>query len=202
MGDPDGLERERGEEAQAHRLPLAVDGLAVGGREPPERPRLVHRREHLALGRNGLHLLREHAVDVEQVGHEAVDLDRPRLLVDLGQRGEDDRGRQERAGVERAAGLLEEDRLVEEREAAAAALLGNGDAEPAEVAQLGERRLGVRLEEGAGLAPQLLLLLGEREIHQRLRGRPSTRSAMMLRRISEVPASIVFPRERSCWCCQ
>ncbi len=139
---------------------------------------------------------------MEQIGHEAVDLDRPRLLVDLGQRGEDDRGRQERAGVERAAGLLEEDRLVEEREAAAAALLGNGDAEPAEVAQLAERRLGVRLEEGAGLAPQLLLLLGEREIHQRLRGRPRTRSAMMLRRISEVPASIVFPRERSCWCCQ
>jgi hypothetical protein len=51
-------------------------------------------------------------------------------------------------------------------------------------------------------APEQVLLLGEGELHQRLLGRPSTRSAMMLRRISEVPASIVFPRERSCWCCQ
>ena len=124
------------------------------------------------------------------------------LLVDLRQRGEDDRGRQERAGVERAAGLLEEDRLVDEREPAAAALLRDRDAEPAELAQLRERRVGVRLQERARLAPQLLLLLGERELHQRDLGRPSTRSAMMLRRISEVPASIVLPRERSCWCCQ
>ena len=46
-------------------------------------------------------------------------------------------------------------------------------------------------------------ILGEGGVHpQRLLGRLSTRSAMMLRRISEVPASIVLPRERSCWCCQ
>ena len=50
-------------------------------------------------------------------------------------------------------------------------------------------------------APQHLLLVGEREVH-RLLGSPRTRSAMMLRRISEVPPSIVFPRERSCWRCQ
>ena len=47
---------------------------------------------------------------------------------------------------------------------------------------------------GFGNAPkfpvphQLLLLLGEGEIHQRLLGRPSTRSEMMLRWISLVPA--------------
>ena len=49
-----------------------------------------------------------------------------------------------------------------------------------------------------GIAQQLLIL-GEGELHQRLRGRPSTRSAMMFRRISLVPASIVLPRLRNCW---
>ena len=146
--------------------------------------------------------LAQHLVGRVQVRDEAVELDRPGLVVDLGQRRQDDGGRQERAGVERPAGLLEQDRLVDEREPAAAALLGDGDAEPAQLAQLRERRVRVRLEERARLAAQLLLLLRERELHQRLLGRPSTRSAMMLRRISEVPASIVLPRERSCWCCQ
>ena len=133
---------------------------------------------------------------------EPVDLDRPGVLVDLRQGGEDDRRRQEGARVERPAGLLEQDRLVDERETAAAAVLGNRDAEPAELAELRERRFRVRLEERTRFAAQLLLLLGEGEVHYRDLGRPSTRSAMMLRRISEVPASIVFPRERSCWCCQ
>src|SRR6266511_4105930 len=55
-------------------------------------------------------------------------------------------------------------------------------------------------EHVASLAPQQLLVLRERELHPyRPLGRPSTRSAMMLRRISDVPASIVLPRERSCW---
>src|ERR1700675_1159865 len=39
-------------------------------------------------------------------------------------------------------------------------------------------------------ATQQVLLFGEGELHQRDLGRPSTRSAMMLRRISLVPASI------------
>src|SRR6266540_4350643 len=52
----------------------------------------------------------------------------------------------------------------------------------------------------ASLPAQQLLVLRERELHlYRPLGRPSTRSAMMLRRISDVPASIVLPRERSCW---
>ena len=96
---------------------------------------------------------------------QVVELERPGLVVDLGQRREDDCGRQEGAGVERAARLLEQDRLVDEREPAAAALLGDGDAEPAQLAQLGERRVRVGVEERARLAPQLLLLLRERELH-------------------------------------
>src|SRR5205807_9126966 len=59
----------------------------------------------------------------------------------------------------------------------------------------------LRGEELPRRVAQHLLLVGEREIH-RLFGSPRTRSAMMLRRISEVPPSIVFPRERSCWRCQ
>ena len=82
----------------------------------------------------------------------------------------------------RAAGLLEQDRAVEE----------------AELRKLVASPAAVR-EHVARLAPQQLLLLGERELHQRDLGRPSTRSAMMLRRISLVPASIVLPRLRSCW---
>src|SRR6185503_13398017 len=73
------------------------------------------------------------------------------------------------------------------------------DPDPAELLELRLRRRRVRLQERPGLAPQVLLLRREREVHQRLRGRPSTRSATMLRRISLVPASIVLPRERSCW---
>ena len=81
-----------------------------------------------------------------------------------------------------AAGLLVQHRAVEEAE------LGDLVLSPAAVR-----------EHVARLAPQRLLILGECELHHRPLGRPSTRSAMMLRRISLVPASIVLPRERSCW---
>src|SRR5207244_10621867 len=81
-----------------------------------------------------------------------------------------------------AARLLEEHRPVEEVE------LCDLVAAPAAVH-----------EHAARLAAQVLLVLGEGELHQRLRGRPRTRSATMFRRISLVPASIVFPRLRSCW---
>jgi hypothetical protein len=81
------------------------------------------------------------------------------------------------------AGLLEEDGLVDEPEPGRADLV----TAPAAV-----------LERLARLAAQQLLFVGEGELHQRLLGSPRTRSAMMLRRISEVPASIVFPRLRSC----
>ena len=94
---------------------------------------------------------------------------------------------EERLADVRAPALLEEDGLVDEAE------LGGGDLLSAPAAVL---------ERVARLAAEQLLLFGEGELHQRLRGRPSTRSAMMFRRISDVPASIVLPRLRSCWCRQ
>ena len=103
---------------------------------------------------------------------------------------------------ERASHLLEQDRLLEEPEPGAAVLLRDRDAGPAELGELLPGRLRVGREEGARLRAKLLLLGREREIHQRDLGSPSTRSAMMLRRISDVPASIVLPRLRSCTCCQ
>ena len=202
LRDADGLHGERREQSQPDRLEIAVDRLAVGRPEPPERPRLVDGRERLTLGRDGGHVVAQHPVDGVEVRNEPVELDRPGVVVQLRQGGKDDGGGEERARVERPARLFEEDRLVDEGESAAATLLRNGDAEPAELAQLGERRVRVCVEERARLPAQLLLLLAERELHQRVLGRPSTRSAMMLRKISEVPASIVLPRERSCWCCQ
>ena len=105
----------------------------------------------------------------------------------------------ERALVEDAPELFEEHRRVEERE-----VVGGEQTDPAELLELLPRRCRIRLEERAGLAAEIFLLLREREVHscQRLLGRPSTRSPTMLRRISLVPASIVLPRERSCWYCQ
>src|SRR5439155_20175366 len=135
----------------------------------------------------------QHTVDLLEMRDQAVDLDRPRLVPRLA----GDLVQDVRPVVERTAELLEQHRRVEERE-----LTRLQDSDPAELAQLLHRRRRVRLEEGARLAAEVFLLGCERGIHQPLRGRPSTRSAMILRRISLVPASIVFPRERSCWYCQ
>ena len=91
------------------------------------------------------------------------------------------------AGVEELLATIRATRLFEE----------HGTVEEAELGQLLTAPAAVR-EHLTGLAPQQFLLLREGELHQRDLGRPSTRSAMMLRRISLVPASIVFPRLRSC----
>ncbi len=77
-------------------------------------------------------------------------------------------------------------------------LVQHGAVEEAELGDLVLAPAAVR-HDVARLSPQRLLVFRERELHQRPLGRPSTRSAMMLRRISDVPASIVLPRERSCW---
>ena len=57
-------------------------------------------------------------------------------------------------------------------------------------------------EELPSLRPKHVLFFGESEIHYRLLGRPRTRSETMLRSTSDVPASIVLPRLRSCEYCQ
>src|SRR6266545_162488 len=105
---------------------------------------------------------------------------------------------------ERGELLLLRRRLVEELRAAVRAprlLEQHGAVEEAELGELVATPAAVR-EHRARLAAQQLLIVREGELHQRLLGRPSTRSAMMLRRISLVPASIVLPRDRSCWWCQ
>ena len=104
--------------------------------------------------------------------------------------------------VQRAAELLEEHGLLEEREPRAALLLRDRDARPAELGEVAPGRLRAVGEVRPRLLAQLLLLGREGEVHQRDFGRPSTRSATMFRRISDVPASIVLPRLRSCWYCQ
>src|SRR3954463_9807413 len=98
--------------------------------------------------------------------------------------------------------LLEQQRLLDEAEPRV------GDVEPAELLQLAPAIvlcLPVAVEREAVGEPrvrrllQLELVLRKREIHQRDLGRPRMRSAMMLRKTSDVPASIVLPRLRSCW---
>ena len=103
---------------------------------------------------------------------------------------------------ERTAHLLEQDRLLEEAEAGAAVRLGDRDPGPAELGELCHDGSGCAARNARACVAELLLLGREGEVHQRDLGRPSTRSAMMLRRISDVPASIVLPRLRSCMCCQ
>ena len=90
------------------------------------------------------------------------------------------------------------------REPAAAALLGHRDAEPAELGaapRAARSGFASRSARASRRSSSCSSVKAKSHPH-RLLGRPSTRSAMMLRRISDVPASIVFPRERSCWCCQ
>src|SRR5581483_11754079 len=98
--------------------------------------------------------------------------------------------------------LLEQQRFLDEAEP------GLRDVEPAELGQVAPAVLAghpVAVEReavgqpGVRLLLQLELVLVQREVHQRLRGSPRTRSATMLRSTSEVPASIVLPRLRSCW---
>src|SRR5207247_7354202 len=124
-------------------------------------------------------------------------------------------GREERTRIERAPKLLEHDRLFDEAQAGTTLRLGDRRAGPSKTRELWPgravpailRRRDLRgapkgvtlLEERASLRAELVLFRRAAEVHQRLRGRPRTRSAMMFRRISDVPASMVLPRLRSCW---
>src|SRR5207249_3281627 len=105
-------------------------------------------------------------------------------------------------GVAGVAELLEQQRLLDEAE------LRLRDVEPTQLGELAPAivfRLPVAVEGETVGEPRARVLLErelfavECEVHQRLRARPRTRSAMMLRSTSDVPASIVLPRLRSCW---
>ncbi len=97
-------------------------------------------------------------------------------------------GRVVRRVGQRAPHLLEEHRLLEKAEARAAVCSPRTDT-PVQPnsARSAHVRLRVHREIGPRLRAELLLLGREREVHQRDLGRPSTRSAMMFRRISVVP---------------
>ena len=208
----------------ANRRPGARNAQRAGERcafaalEPPDGPVRVDGRDLLAACVVRRAVLADDLVDRAEPRHESLDLRRPlrraggdpRALLGA-ERGKREADRREvGAGVERVAHLLEDQRLLDEAEADAALVLRERDAEPAELGELAPavvlRRVEVAVERIALGEPrargvlQLLLFLCQREVHgYRPFGRPSTRSATMLRRTSDVPASIVLPRLRSCW---
>src|SRR2546423_1437110 len=143
----------------AYDFPAAVAGAGAG----PERP--VERRRPAHLARDALG-----------------------QLLGAERRQSEPDGREVRPGVQRAPELLEQQRLLDEAETRTAVLLRHRDAEPAE---LGELAPGARVPAFAGvgelgdalrrealreirppLGAELLLLVGEGEIHQRPLRRP------------------------------
>ncbi len=162
------------------------------------------------------------AVAVAQRGHRAARLARGQarqparaLLVAAGvgdeRRGGD--GGQEGRGRQRGAELLLDHGQLDDAQAQPAVLLGHEQRRPAELADgrpalVGEAAVGLvgqppdllglvaRGEEVARGALDRALVVGEVEVHQRIRGSPSTRSATMFLRISVVPPSIELARAR------
>jgi hypothetical protein len=212
--DPHRLEREDRQRAGAQRgqkLRREEGTSRLAARHDPERPRLVARGEHLAAGALELpHRVTTDDGDVRsgvEIRDERRQRERPaplarrdgRLVLGLQER-EQRGGRPQGRVQQRRTRRFVEHRLLEEAETRAAVLLRDRRAGPAELGQLRPRRLGRVGEEPPRLVAELLLQRREREVHAAYLdlGRPSTRSARMLRRISDVPASIVLPRLRSC----
>ena len=127
----------------------------------------------------------------------------------------DHRARDERAGEAGAPHLLGEEHDVEDGPVAAAEVAGDEQSRPAELAELRPQRAAVLVqrlasgrrleravagEEVAGRGLQEPLAVGRAEVHrsgarrQRSLGRPRPRVATVVRRISEVPPAIVWPR--------
>ena len=209
---PHGLEREHRERARAQRRQhlgraQRSPGLAAG--DDAERARLVARREHLALGAVELpDRVPADDGDVRrgvEVRHERAERERPARLAggdaawsSPGRKGRSD-GRSTRAargaaparpprGAPPPRGSRARRRRAPRRPRRRSSRAPRAAPRSARVSPRGTARL----------RPELVLERREREIHQRDLGRPSTRSATMLRRISDVPASIVLPRLRSC----
>ena len=178
LADADRLEREDRERAGAERgkhLGRAERPAGLAAGDDAERARDVVRREHLAL--EPLELPDRVAADDRdvgrrvEVGDERRERERPaRLarrdgsLIGAVEEGEQAGRRPERGVEEHAPGLLVEHRLLEERQAGAAVLLGDRRTRPAELGELCPRRRGRRLEEGARLAAKLVLKGCEGEV--------------------------------------
>ena len=129
----------------------------------------------------------------------------------------------QRAGDQGRAGLFHQHGQVEHAQPEAVVVLADQQAGPAQIRHLGPERFGRggaighiqhAAQFGAGplLAEKLArriaqenLFFVETEVHgcaPYLRGRPSTRSAMTLRKISDVPPSIELARARRYPNCQ
>ena len=92
LRNADRLGGEAGEQSQPDSLEVAVDLVAVCCLQAAQLARLVDGGELLARGGARFHRLPQHPVDRIEMRDEAVELDRPRLFVQLGQGREDDRG--------------------------------------------------------------------------------------------------------------
>ena len=215
---PHGLDRERGAGARVD-LGRTVESASrrpgrrrarrrAGGSRPSSSARIALRALELV---DPVAADDRDAVGGVEVGDERPEGERPARLArgDLGpqvvrERGQrEGDGREERAVVERAPELLEEDGLLDEVEPAPPSSSGiETPVQPssASCAQVGS---GVAARNSRACSRSASCSgVKVKSISGSDFGRPSTRSATMLRRISEVPASIVLPRLRSCWCCQ
>jgi hypothetical protein len=171
-----GAHRRRGERVAGHRVKLAVpfqqQKVGVAGVDRERRSGELHRHDRLAGG------------DARQP-----------VAAGFGQDRRRDRERlDERLGQRRPPGFLEHEhqihRVGDLEQPRLAERLPHGSIPLGAAPQLAQpRRRRLLLEELAREIPDGELLVGEIEIHRGyFRGRPSTRSAMMLRWISLVPA--------------
>src|SRR5213083_2500631 len=169
--DPAGLERECRERA---RTDLREDSrrceqsAGLASAHDAERTRAVRGREHLALG--SLELVDpvsaddRDAVGGVEVRDERGERERPARLpggylgseIGRKRRQRERDCREVRSVVEGAAELLEEDGLLDEREAGTSRVLGDRDPGPAEFRQLLPRRLGTPGQERARLLAELV----------------------------------------------
>jgi hypothetical protein len=165
---------------------VAVDDVRLGSGERPA-VAVGHRRQVQRLEVPPSTVLGEgERRDPAAVGDAGQELGRGRLVAAVQDRvGAEHRAAEVRRDQQRAAGLLQHDGELDEREAAAAELLRDGEALQAELAghllphravvpgrvgHQGPHRRGGRLggEEAAHRCPKFVLLRGEHEFHDGL----------------------------------